>query len=257
MRTLTCFCCFFAITSLLIAEIPSTVVPPLPLVPERGLARCLRCHGTGKLTKDKSGIKWSGSAMKSFQVECLTCNGNGKLVRDYTPAERLELQERRLTQMTNEQLSKGNLPIGSAYLPAAELEALSPEDYAAIAREYPLTCEDCFGLKYACCETCDGTGKKEIKKDKKRRNRQDDTQDTKPHTAANDKSSFASTQAGEAIACEDCFGKGKMPCDECNATGLREICKKCSGTGLEHKPARKKKPATIELCRRCKGNGRR
>lgn len=257
MRTVFCLCSFFIFTSCLIAEIPSTVIPPLPPVPERGPARCLRCHGTGKLTKDKSGIKWSGSAMKSFQVECLTCNGNGKLVRAYTPAERLELQERRLAQMANEQLSNGNLPIGAAYLPAAELEALSPEDHAAIAREYPLTCEDCFGLGYACCETCEGTGKKEDKKEKRQRNRHDDPQDEKHQTAANDKSSFASTQAGKAIACDDCFGKGKLPCDECTATGLREICKKCSGTGLEHKPARRKRPASVELCRRCKGNGRR
>lgn len=251
----------------LAAEMPASLVVPPPVVPERGPAVCLRCHGTGKLTKEKSGIQWEGSALKSFQVTCLTCNGAGKLVRAYTPAERLELQERRLTQTANEQLSEGNLPVGAAYLPAAEADALSPEAYAAIAREHPLLCDKCFGLGYACCKKCDGTGKKDAAKEQKKREREAERErrktkgrvahaSTGSHPHAGD-DAFASAQQGDSLFCEICLGKGRTPCPTCDGTGLLEICKKCNGTGVERKPARKKKPASVERCRRCKGNGRR
>lgn len=251
----------------LAAEMPASLVVPPPVVPERGPAVCLRCHGTGKLTKEKSGIQWEGSALKSFQVTCLTCNGSGKLVRTYTPAERLELQERRLTRTANEQLSEGNLPVGAAYLPAAEANALSPEAYAAIAREHPLLCDKCFGLGYACCKKCDGTGKKDAEKERKRREREAEREKRRSkgrviHTATAShphagEDTFAAAQRGETLACETCLGKGRTPCTACDATGLLEICNKCKGIGVERKPARNKRPATVERCRSCKGNGRR
>lgn len=251
----------------LAANVPASLVAPPPVVPERGPAVCLRCHGSGKLTREKSGIKWEGSALKSFQVTCLTCNGAGKLVRAYTPDERLEHQERLLTRTANEQLARGNLPVGAAYLPAAEADALSPEAYAAIAREYPLPCGKCFGLGYACCRTCDGTGKKDEEKVLKEREREAERErrknkgrvthtSTVPHPYAGD-DGFASAQRGDTLTCETCLGKGRTPCTACDASGLLDICKKCSGVGVETKPARKNRPAVTSRCRRCKGNGRR
>lgn len=251
----------------LIAEMPASLVPPPPVIPERGPAVCLRCHGSGKLTREKSGIKWEGSGQKSFQVTCLTCNGAGKLVRAYSPAERLELQERRLAQTANEQLAQGNLPVGAAYLPAAEVAALTPETHAAIARANPIPCEHCFGLGYACCRKCRGSGKNDREKLQKEQERKEaranrkqarrvkhDAKPDHPHTGAD---GFAAAQDGETLSCETCFGKGRTPCTKCDATGLTPICKRCSGMGLETKPARKNRPAVTDLCRRCKGNGRR
>lgn len=252
----------------LAAEAPASLVPPPPLVPERGQAICLRCHGSGKLVKEKAGLKWEGSSMKSFQVNCLTCNGAGKLIRDYTPAERLEKQEQRLAQMHNEQLTKGNLSIGAAYLPAEELETLSPEDHAAIAREYPQPCEKCFGLGYACCKKCDGTGMKDDEKERKKREREEerDRQENKgriserklstrhPHADAD---TLSAAQSGETLTCDRCFGEGKSPCKKCKGIGSKPICKKCDGRGLIQRKARKNRPETVELCKPCKGTGRK
>lgn len=252
----------------LAAEAPASLIPPPPLVPERGPAICLRCHGSGKLVKEKSGIEWEGSAMKSFQVTCLTCNGAGKVLRDYTPAERLEKQEQRLEQMRNEQLTKGNLSIGAAYLPAEELDALSPEDHAAIARDYPQPCEKCFGLGYACCKKCDGTGMKDDEKERKKREREAERDRRKnkgrvserkatarhPHPDAD---TFAAAQDGATVSCESCLGEGKSPCKKCKGVGFKPVCKKCEGRGLIQKKAKKNKPETVELCKSCKGTGRK
>lgn len=264
----TLICGLIFVSTARAIEMPKSLVPPPTPIPERGPAICLRCHGTGKLTKEKSGIKWEGSAMKSFQVTCLTCSGTGRLVRAYTPAERLEKQEQLLAKTANEQLSHGNLPIGAAYLPAAELEALSPEDHAAIARKHPLICEKCFGLGYACCKKCDGTGKKDMEKERRKLEREAEREKrknkgrvthsaTKQHHPHADADVFAAAQSGISLSCETCFGKGHTPCTKCDGTGLEDICKKCSGSGINRKPARKNKPETVELCRSCKGNGRR
>lgn len=244
------------------------VKPPEP-VPEKGLATCLTCKGAGEIIKKPSGIKWEGSRQRAFSVQCLACDGKGEVFRKFTPEERLTKQRMLLAQFTNDQILRGYAAIGSAFVPAKTLTNLPPHTHSAIAHDYPRYCSKCYGLKFEPCKKCKGEGVKseaEIKRILKKTDK-DDEDDSRYHeltlrrnaisTSAKLNAAYSRNQDDEILFCETCFGKGIQPCSKCDGIGLTPICNRCDGIGLIQKKATKKKPERIDLCKSCKGTGRR
>ncbi len=225
----------------------SAFVAPPALVTSPTLAPCKTCGGEGKRWTDNPGIKTntsyryadenkrlsSASSLRA-QVTCNDCKGKGKLHRELSAEERLRLQRTRRQQFDQACLQKGLVPVGGGYMPREAADALDPTAYAAQALAHPKPCTTCLGLTTEPCRKCKGEGVI-TSRDTYSNNRHDVVTET----------------------CASCYGRGTQPCRRCDGEGFAKLCKKCQGTGTQMSRATKKKPATLERCRSCKGEGRR
>ncbi len=229
------------------AAASSSFVPPPALPTSPALAPCKTCGGEGKMWIDNPGIKTnrsyryadedkrlSGAASLRAQVTCKECKGRKKLVRELSMDELRQMQQTARQGFDKECLQKGLIPVAGGYMTRAEADALAPEAYAALAHSHPKACTACLGLKREMCRKCKGEGVL-LHREKDAKGREEIIEET----------------------CKTCTRRGSVPCRKCEGEGLLKLCKKCQGTGTQMTRATKKKPATLERCRSCKGEGRR
>ncbi len=241
----TSLLCLLLLPLTLLAE-NSFVEPPAP-IRSPALAPCETCGGTGKRWTDNPGIRTNSSyryadeekrlsSAQSLraQVTCNDCKGKGKLVRDLSAEERLQMQRAQRQKFDHACLQEGLIPVGAGYMTREAADALPPTDYATLAQTHPKTCSSCFGLKIESCRKCKGKG--HIRERDTRSNRRDEMIE---------------------VPCPTCHSRGTQTCRKCDGEGYAKLCKKCQGTGTQMTRATKKKPATLERCRSCKGEGRR
>ncbi len=222
-------------------DVLDSLVPPPELPIQKRSLPCLKCNGKGQVTYlFKKGESMQLTKRTSKKIEdnllrrkCPTCNGFRSVMRMPTTLEMLTLTKEVFNTYRQEQLSKGMLPIGEAFLPKEAYDALSIEARADIARRYPPMCKKCWGLGFTPCRRCDGRGMRIETKNKEKEVLLDDA----------------------LMPCADCETKGKQECKTCNGAGVPPLCKRCQGIGYMSRT--KKGQTNSELCKSCNGSGRR
>lgn len=217
--------------------IPEGFFPPPPAAPAKGEGVCLECEGRGKVESALRAID-TGENGTTFRRACPACGGRGRAVRALTPGERERLQRQALNAYEREQRTARRTPIGAGFMEAEAAKALSPEAHAALAARFPKRCRVCLGLGVEECRKCDGRGKVG-----RLERVEGEDGETRTETVVS--------------VCAACGGSGAVPCRRCDGSGLAKVCTRCDGLGTVDVEAKRDEPAHTELCRSCKGDGRR
>lgn len=224
------------------------IYPPPALSPLEGVATCLECEGKGvvrsrlqKLDKRKSmrseyRQKDQNKLAETpiLMVKCPNCKGEKRGMRRLTLQERINFYLRIRNQYEAEQTALRRIPFGAAYVDEAFLQ-LDPETFATHAARFPAKCEKCYGFGELPCARCDSVGM--VTKLEK------------------DTDGFEEKEV--KVVCASCSGVGVRPCKTCDRSGLQKSCRRCKGTGVQRKPATKKRSMTVERCASCDGTCRR
>ncbi|MEG1788186.1 MAG: hypothetical protein RR268_03070 [Kiritimatiellia bacterium] len=237
---------FLMWSSLLWGEALPELYPPPPLCPLTAEAICLECKGSGKRAVADKGLRSATTGKVTFLVTCQFCHGAGHYVRNLLPNERLERQRQARQTYDRVQLAAGRIPLAAAYMDREAATALAPEAYARLAMRYPRTCIACWGLGSEPCRKCKGTGKIVERKRAVVSSRNESSRnnvDEEPQE--------------EVVVCPSCHGSAVQKCRKCAGDGLAPCCKKCKGTGVMMKKAKRDLPAHLERCSSCEGEGRK
>ena len=219
------------------ADLPAGFFPPPPDAPAKGEGRCRTCEGRGTVESAFSDTS-IGEFGDTVRPPCPTCKGRGRCIRPLTVAERERLQRQTLNTYEREQRAARRTPIGAGFMDLDAAKALTPEAHAALAARFPKRCKTCLGLGLDTCRKCKGRGKVE-------RRERVEGEDGETRTKTTD------------VPCAECGASGAVPCRRCDGSGLAKVCTRCDGLGTTEVEAKRDSPAHTELCRSCKGDGRR
>ena len=214
-----------------------------------GLVRrkCTGCDGTGRAVMRAYSLDGSTTDLSVTGRMCEHCKGIGIVRGRETVDERKYRQGQAGDKYLTTQQSRGRLPVGAAWAPAASVEKLGVKESVMLKRAIPPACSRCFGVGRDDCSDCRGTGKVKCEGD-------DCEQGWVERESLGGRIGGYRTDGKSIhkVRCEVCKGSGLGRCEDCSSTGTF-LCKTCNGEGFA-KQCSKCGGAGLSACRRCSGS---
>ena len=217
--------------------------------------KCPACDGTGTilLVEEDFGQKGAGGRIggpRKTKKKCPLCDGRKRLETFMNPTELASQVVHDFERYQSAHLSKGEVPVGNAYVPGDKFEGLSKERRKLVAQSFGKPCKTCNWTGIEACKKCKGRGVVDCPND----DCKGGWAVTKTTTSYQKSRSGGSINGGfrnsygssgsrrvskkettvNVQVCPDCGGANIVLCPDCG--GRRATpCRKCSGTGTDRK----------------------
>ena len=214
-----------------------------------GRRGCPECKGSGKAVLTANTLGDRSVRMETAGMRCKHCGGSGRISGKLSMDERKYRKGTALEEYRRLQNSRGMLPEGPAWVPAASVSGLGLMEKVILKRSLPPVCSRCMGVGRQDCSACRGRGIVKCRakdcvngyvESDSNVNRLGGLGVRSAHVGIGAKCNECSGSGLQS--CEKCSGSGSFLCKSCNGSGRADICDKCSGKGLNQ-------------CRRCGGSG--
>jgi hypothetical protein len=212
--------------------------------------KCPACKASGIIVLEEQNFgqlnEYRLDTTKKIRQKCPFCGGNKFIEAFYNPTELKLLVAQERSKFEADHLSKGEVPIGKAFIPKESYSKLDRKMTKLLKEVYGEPCRSCHWLGITACKECDGNGFIKCP-----------NHDCKKGWAVTKtESSYTKTSSGGSLSggfgnrsnssrritrkktninvnlCPDCLGLSFIKCDECN--GRRAMpCKKCNGLGTK------------------------
>ncbi len=197
---------------------------------------CPTCEGKGKLKIQEPDYGQNKGRLnlksKKITVPCARCQGR-KQVMLYDMTSLKQQVARDFETYTLNHQTKGEMPVGCAFVPQADYETIDKKKLKLIENTFGKPCTSCHWLGLTDCKKCRGEGVRKcseercrngfiIPEDVENENNNSYSRRTKKITLLR-KFEVCTTCGGtEQERCSDCAGRGALPCEKCHGIGYKQ-----------------------------------
>lgn len=219
---------------------------------------CPACEGKGEIMLQEQNYGQANGRLGAAQkkrVKCAVCKGQKRFDTFMAPSElTLQVAQDR-EKFAAEHQGRGEIPVGQAFIPQAEYEAIKKDrqKLKLIEESYGRPCQTCYWTGVEACKKCDGRGVLPCPNDDCKGGWavvKTTTSFTRTKSGGSNlrggynRGGFSGSSGSRRVSrkeekvnvniCPECDGAAMILCPECQGRRAKP-CRKCNGLGTKQK----------------------